>query len=77
MYRYTYVHCLSFLFILSEETSRLHVDGLFSGGWEVRGQWERIVASAAVLQCFAVGKKQSGRREVLNTYFGMRKGTAI
>ena len=55
---YTYVHCLSCLFLLSEGTSGLHMDGLLFWVWEVRGQWERIFTSEAVLQCFAVGLKQ-------------------
>jgi hypothetical protein len=77
MLRYTYVHCLSCLILLSEGTSGLHMDGLLFWGWEVRGQRERIFRSEAVLQCFAVGIKHSGWREELNTCCGMRKVTRV
>ena len=53
------------------------MDGLLFWGWEVRGQCERIFSSEAVLQCFGVGMKHNGRREELNTYFGMRKVTTV
>ena len=42
MLRYTYVQCRPCLILLSDGTSRLHVDGLLFWIWEVRGQCERV-----------------------------------
>jgi hypothetical protein len=77
MLRYTYVHCLSCLILLSEGTSGLHMDSLLFWGWEVRGRCERIFTSEATLQCFAVGIEHSGQCEEQNTCFGMRKVTTV